>query len=103
MFSCLYAFALSIVSDTVGDSRIAATYRTEVLGKHESHGRSTSYTLTLAPWGPRDQAEKVGVSWATYRMLDIGDQACIEEHPGNLRIAWFRVAACTQGFPTDAP
>ena len=103
MFSCLYAFALSIVTDTIGDSRISATYRVEVLGKHESHGRSTSYTLTLAPWGPRDRAENVGVSSTTYEMLNIGDEACIEEHPGNLRVAWFRIAACTQGFPADAP
>lgn len=103
IFSCLYGFALSMVTDTLGDSRISATYRAEVLGKHESHGRSTSYTLTLAPWGPREQAENVGVSATIYRVLDIGDQACIEVHPGNLRIAWFRVAACTQGFPSDAP
>ncbi|MDR3740466.1 MAG: hypothetical protein P4L40_15740 [Terracidiphilus sp.] len=103
MLSCLYGFALSIVTDTVGDSRIAATYRAEVLGKHESHGRSTSYTLSLAPWGPRELPDSVGVSSTTYRLLDIGDQACIEVHPGNLRITWFRVAACTQGFPAEAP
>lgn len=103
MFSCLYGYALAMVADTVDDGRVAAAYRAEVLAKHVSHGRSTSYSLTLAPWGPRTEDESVGVSQHTYDMVEIGDEACIEEHAGNLHVAWFRVVACTESFPQDAP
>lgn len=102
-FACFYGFALAMVADTLGDSEVAATYRPEVLDKHVSHGRSTSYTLTLAPWGARPQAESVGVSASTFRRVQIGDSVCVEAHRGNLRVAWFRIAACDEGFPEEAP
>jgi hypothetical protein len=102
-FSCLYGFALAMVTDTLGDSAAASTYRPAVLGKHVSHGRSTSYSLTLEPWGARQQPESVGVSATTYGRVSIGDSVCIEAHRGNLHVAWFRIAACDEGFPDQAP
>ncbi len=102
-FAGIYGFALAMVTDTLGNSTIVATYRPAVLDKHVSHVRSTSYSLTLEPWGERQQSESVGVSAKTYGLAAVGDSVCVEVHPGNLHVAWFRIAACDQGFPNDAP
>jgi hypothetical protein len=101
-FTGLYSYALVAVSDTLGDQGATSSYSAQVLGKHESHGRSTSYTLTLAPWGSQQQTSSVGVSSATYRAVVPGDEVCIQQHPGNLHIPWYRVEACGIAFPEDA-
>lgn len=101
-FTGLYSYALVAVSDTLGDRGETRTYSAQVLGMHESHGRSTSYTLTLAPWGSLQDTSNVGVSSTTYRALTLGDEVCIQLHPGNLHIPWYRVAACGASFPEDA-
>jgi len=101
-FTGLYSYALVAVSDTLGDRGETRTYSAQVLGKHESHGRSTSYTLTLAPWGSLQETSSVGVSATTYRAVTLGDEVCIQQHPGNLHISWYRVEACGVSFPEDA-
>lgn len=102
-FACLYSYGLAAVTDALGDSAVAASYRVEVLERHVSHGRSTSYSLTLAPWGDRQEPARVGVSGSTYGAVGIGDQVCIQVHAGNLRVPWYWIAACSQAFPNNMP
>jgi hypothetical protein len=102
-FACLYSYGLAAVTDALGDSAVAASYRVDVLDKHVSRGRSTSYSLTLAPWGDRQEPARVGVSESTYGVVGIGDQVCIQVHRGNLRVPWYWIAACSQTFPDNVP
>ncbi len=102
-FACLYSFGLAAVTDALGDSSIVGSYRVEVLQKHVSHGRSTSYSLTLRPWGDQQQPASVGVSASTYGAVELGDEVCIQVHPGNLRVPWYWVTACSQRFPEQVP
>src|SRR5581483_9794093 len=53
-FAGMYSFGLGAALDTLGDRGQAQTYAAQVVGKHVSHGRSTSYSLTLSAWGPFD-------------------------------------------------
>jgi hypothetical protein len=102
-FACLYSYGLAAVTDALGDSAVAASYRVEVLDKHVSRGRSTSYSLSLAPWGDRQEPARVGVSGSTYGAVGIGDQVCIQVHRGNLRVPWYWITACSQTFPDNVP
>ena len=103
LFACFYGYGLTAVTDALGDSTVGGSYRVEVLEKHVSHGRSTSYSLTLAAWGDRQEPARVGVSGSTYGAVEIGDQVCIQVHRGNLRVPWYRISACSEGFTDSAP
>lgn len=69
-------------------------FRSIVSSTHVSHGRSTSYHLSLAPWGPRTTASDVSVSSSFYNQINPGAEVCIGLHGGALSIPWFVVHLC---------
>ncbi len=93
-FAALYGFSVTVATDGLLDSATPAAYRATVTGKHESHGRSTSYTLYLAPWGPFEKANPLGVDGSFYRRTTIGDQVCLDSYPGTLHAPWYRQVDC---------
>ncbi|HEX4286922.1 MAG TPA: hypothetical protein VHZ28_17650 [Terracidiphilus sp.] len=94
LFAAIYSFGLAVVTDTATDRAPATTYATRVVGKHVSHGRSTSYSLTLNPWGPYDSINRMGVNAHAYYAFEIGDRICVDLHPGSLHVPWYRPADC---------
>lgn len=52
------------------------------------------YDLILAPWGPVDHSETVGVSLRTYAQASIGGPMCVKLHPGALGMAWYQAGSC---------
>lgn len=93
-FAGLYGYAVSVAADTQYDHGPVSPYRATVVGKYESHGRSTSYTLQLGPWGPFEGENRLGVSARTYGHMEIGDTVCLNLHPGSLHAAWFQQVSC---------
>lgn len=71
-------------------------FQTQVTGKHASHGKSSSYYLQLAPWGPVDSAEDATVSRAMYDTTPTGSQVCVVLHKGLLRMPWYVVRHCAE-------
>lgn len=90
----LYGWGLAATADTVPDRATPETFATTVVDKHETHGRSTSYHLDLAPWGPEQEQNEVTVSHSAYDNASIGDSVCLELHPGVLHVQWYRVVGC---------
>jgi len=90
----MYGWGLAAAADTVPDKSAAVSYTTTVVNKHVTHGRSTSYYLDLAPWGPMQGRNEVSVSSSTYQSTAIGEQVCLELRPGVLRVQWYRLVAC---------
>jgi hypothetical protein len=90
-----YGWGLVATADVVLDKSAPASYTTAVQDKHESRGRSTSYYLELAPWGPL-QRNDVRVSRTTYEGASIGDPVCLELRPGVLHVQWYQVVACAE-------
>ena len=90
----LFGWGLAAAADTTLDHSGAASYTPTVVNKHETHGRSTSYYLDLAPWGPMQAVNDISVSNSIYDSAAIGDQVCIELRPGTLRVQWYRMVAC---------
>ena len=89
-----YGWGLTAAADSVLDKSTPASFTTTVENMHESHGRSTSYHLGLAPWGPMQGPDDVSVSKTTYESTTIGSQVCLELHPGRLAVQWYRIVAC---------
>jgi hypothetical protein len=91
-----YGWGLAAAADAVLDKSAPGRYATTVQGMHESHGRSTSYYLDLAPWGPIQRLNDVSVSRTTYEGAFIGEPVCLELRPGVLHVEWYQVVACME-------
>ena len=103
MFAGVYGYGSVAVTDVVFDDSPAAAYSTTVVSGHVSHGKSDTYYLRLAAWGPIDHEDDVSVSHAVYRSAHLGDTVCTTLHNGSLHAAWFRVTACgDQSAPQDS-
>lgn len=92
--SGMWGFGAGLGVDAALDGSPATVYRTAVMGHHVSHGRHTSYYLTLAPWGPRTENDAVEVPWKTYAAIEVGDEVCVPMRPGALGVTWYRVERC---------
>lgn len=93
-FAGMYSYGLVVLADTLPDHSPATPYATTVVGKHISSGRSTTYTLRLAPWGPIQQTNGISVSSDTYARTDIGDTVCLDLRPGALHAPWYAQVRC---------
>ncbi|MFP5276160.1 MAG: hypothetical protein ACLGPM_03515 [Acidobacteriota bacterium] len=93
--AAMYSYSAVAVADSSLDKSAGASYSTQVLGHHITEGRSTTYSLLVAPWGPVATPENVSVPSSVYRSTAIGDTVCPELHPGLLRAPWFRLAPCS--------
>lgn len=103
-FAGLFGYSLAVALNAHLDKGEVSAYRATVTRKYETHGRSTSYTLYLAPWGPFEATNRVGVSSRVYHNTEIGDSVCMNLHPGALHAAWFEVVDCfTQSEPPMQP
>jgi hypothetical protein len=89
-----WSYGVVVEADSLLDRSRATIFPVQVLDKSESHGRTTSYTFNLPPWGPRTEAENTEVNGALYRQTTVGSTVCIYLYPGALHIRWFDVDRC---------
>jgi hypothetical protein len=94
IFAGLYSAGFGAMADTISDRAPAKTYTADVLHKRISRGRSTSYYLTLSPWGPIASPDEVSVSLKVFHSFNVGDQVCLNLHPGSLHAPWYRLVDC---------
>ncbi|MGO9938091.1 MAG: hypothetical protein ACLPH3_10515 [Terracidiphilus sp.] len=100
-FAGIYGFGFGMLADTIADNAPATTYSADVLGKHISHGRSTTYYLELSPWGPKTSANRLSVPSKIYGSFAVGDQVCLSLHPGSLHAPWYQIVDCTERLSPD--
>jgi hypothetical protein len=94
IYGCMYGYGVVAVADTLLDHAPATAYATSVIGEHEVHGKSTSYYLDLAAWGPFDGTNKLSVSHKEYMKAQVGDAVCLSLHPGYLHAPWYTRVDC---------
>ena len=94
-FLATYAGCVIADADVFLDRSSPLAYRADVLSASVSHGKTTTYTLQLGPWGPRQSPEDVEVTSSVYSRVAPGESVCILLYPGTLRIPWFTVSSCT--------
>jgi hypothetical protein len=98
IYGCMYGYGLVTVADTLLDHAPTTTFATSVVGEHEVHGRSTTYYLDLAAWGPFDATNKLSVRHSEYLQAQIGEAVCLALHPGYLHAAWYTRVECGDRF-----
>jgi hypothetical protein len=92
--SAFYGYGLAVTVDTLPDQSPPTHFAAQVVGKHVSRGRSTTYYLYLAPWGPIQGTDRISVPSAIYDRAIEGRQVCLELHAGALRIPWYKPVDC---------
>jgi hypothetical protein len=95
-FIGVYGHGLAVLADSLPDHSQPQSFTTSVVEKHVSRGgRSTSYVLELAPWGPLQERNSLNVSSREYAHTGIGDQVCLLLHPGALDSQWYERITCS--------
>lgn len=98
-----YSSGLVSAADIVPDRSTSQPYRTEVLRKYETHGKSAGFYLRLAPWGPLAYSDDVRVFAGVYQQTRAGDRICLQMHSGFLHAPWFTLAPCLDHPSTPTP
>jgi hypothetical protein len=94
---CLgYGYGVGMEANAMLDRSPATIYAAAVRSKRVSSGRSTSYKLDLAPWGPgpTQEAGDVSVSRRLYESVKRGDSVCAALRPGAMGVSWYVVSRC---------
>jgi hypothetical protein len=98
----MYGYGVVMDADTLLDHAPATTFATSVVGEHEVHGRSTTYYLDLAAWGPFGGTNKLSVPHSEYMQAQIGGAVCLALHPGYLHAQWYTRIECGDRFVVGA-
>lgn len=88
-----YGYGSVVSVNCAYDTSISHPYQAEVLDKHITHGKSTNYYLTIAPWGNQKKPDKISVSRVMYNWVNLGDHVAISQYDGLLKIPWYTVTA----------
>ena len=95
VLSLMYGYGAIAVCDRVFDGAAPQVFRPQARNAHASSGgRSTTYYVDLAPWGPRTEWEIVIVTRTVYDAAARGAPICVKLHPGALGMPWYRVEPC---------
>jgi len=95
----MYCYGAIAHFDVLADRSSPATYQTQVLGKRADNGRTTTYYLQVAPWGPRHHSDEIEVPRALYAAITPGQPVFIRLYSGALRLPWFSVSRITTPAP----
>ena len=90
-----YGLGAGLQIDILADSAKPSVHATQVLGKRVHHGsKSTTYYLTVAPWGPITRNDEISVSAARYGATRMGDTVCVYAGRGAFRVGWYQLRDC---------
>lgn len=92
--AAFFAFGGVIEGNALLDQTEPQIFKTKVIDKHKSGGKSTTYYLRVAPWGPLPEENKVSVSQELYDAKAPGQSVCVILGTGALQIRWFVVSEC---------
>nr|WP_294948043.1 hypothetical protein [uncultured Mucilaginibacter sp.] len=87
----LYSYAATYGINCVFDYSDPKVYRSSVVAKHVSRGKSTSYYLTIKPWGTHKENEDIRVGSDKYDETQIGQTVKVDYKAGLLGIPWYNL------------
>lgn len=87
----VFGFGSTYMANVLFDTTTPQHYQATVLKKHTSSGKTTTYHLTVTPWGPRPENDDVSVTSDYYKQIQPGDSVTIRVSPGFLHVPWFTV------------
>ncbi len=92
IFAAVYAYGLTVMGNCLFDRSQPEVFTVRVLNKHVTTGRSTTYYVKLAPWGPVAEADDAQVTREQYEQIQIGKEVYVGEMPGIMKIPWFFIS-----------
>jgi hypothetical protein len=87
--SVAYGFGTTALLNCTLDTRTPEIFEAEVISMEISSGKTTTYYVTVTPWGPRTEAEKISVAQEEYEQIAVGDVVNVYLMPGFFKIRWF--------------
>lgn len=102
----MYSAGLINAADTLLDGSTPSLYSSKILKMYVTHHIRPAwadYNLVLAPWGPISYKDDVDVPMRVYRQAKVGDQICLELHPGFLHAPWYAVVSCPEELNAPIP
>jgi hypothetical protein len=88
-----YGYGVAIEANTLLDQSSGVNYTASVEGKHIVRGKTTTFELDLAPWGPRVNPNKLRVARETYDSVQRGDVVHLTVQSGALGVQWYYMRA----------
>ncbi|MFT3765594.1 MAG: hypothetical protein QM820_08780 [Minicystis sp.] len=89
-FLGFYPWGALAMANALLDRGAPQRFEVAVTDKYVTSGKSPTYNLKLAPWGPA-RGGNVIVHRDLYRAVEIGDTVCVRLRAGALDVPWFRV------------
>lgn len=89
---CLaYSYGLTLFLNCALDRSDPVAHQTVVRSRRVSHGRSTTYYITVSPWLDGPGFRQISVPSSTYNAHPLGSAALVLVRKGKLSIPWFFV------------
>ncbi len=86
-----YGYGVSVEANFLLDNSAPQEFEAQVTDKHISNGKTTTYYLTLAPWGPRKEAEDITVTEEYYEQIPAGETIPVLLYSGALDVPYLVV------------
>ena len=90
----IYGWGGSVLLNDLLDQARPKIFHVDVLDKHESSGKATSYGLTLTAWGMHPSGEDASVSSDLYQQVKAGDHVCVYLYPGRFGWPYYDADTC---------
>ena len=88
-FCAVWGYGATVTLNGMLDPGRPSVYQAKVLDKRVSHGKHTSYYLTLSPWGPVANPREFDVSRSIYDNRSTGDEVRAYLMQGAFHIPWY--------------
>lgn len=86
-----YSFGTVINLNCALDDSQPKKFKTIVLDKRITKGKSTNYYLTLSPWNNQKESKEENINETDYKLIKKGDTITIDFYKGKLNIPWYEI------------
>jgi hypothetical protein len=95
--SLVYGYAITIQANVLLDHSQGVNYAVRVQDRRIVRGKTTTYQLQLAPWGPKGKSNDIRIPPVTYDYIRQGDIVNLVLRQGALGINWYYMLSWQQG------
>lgn len=86
-----YSISTYVIINCLFDKSIPDQFKTKVIDKEISSGKSTTYYVIVEPWGPITEQDKVSVTKDDYEAINIKQDVIMYLQQGLLKTKWYYV------------
>ncbi len=103
LLALIYGVSAVNLLDRVADTSKPTIMKSVVLEKWVHRGKSTSWNVRVAPWGPVEHEAAIGVASRLYDQVAVGDAVCMHLQAGTFGMRWYTLQLCPSPLVATAP